>query len=57
MRVRFNDLGDKIVPYDGVPFIILARYERDCAFGKDKHRGEKIKKKAQERELQVCMQA
>ena len=46
-RVRFNDVGEAcIVPYDGTPFIILARYERNCIYGKDKHK----KKKKEERE-------
>lgn len=41
-RVRFNDVGDPcIVPYDGTPFIILARCERHCIFGKDKHKKKK----------------
>lgn len=38
-RVRFEDVGNPgVVPCDGTPFIILARYERHCLFGKDKHR-------------------
>ena len=42
-RVRFNDIGDAcIVPYDGTPFIILAIYERNCIYGKDKHKKKTI---------------
>ena len=45
-RVRFEDVGNPGgVPYDGTPFVILARYERYCLFGNDKHRKKKIKQK------------
>ena len=40
-RIRYRDLKDAVVPFDGVPFIIKSRYERDCMFGKDKHRATK----------------
>ncbi|XP_033627928.1 calcium-responsive transcription factor-like [Asterias rubens] len=52
-RVRYSDIGDAVVPYDGVPFIILARHERWCMFGKDQHIAQKEKKlQAQENEKQ-----
>ena len=48
-RVRCNDVGEAcIVPYDGTPFIILARYERNCIYGKDKHKKKKRRKEKKE---------
>ena len=54
-RVRFNDVGDpSIVPYDGTPFIILARCEQYCIYGRDKHQKKKrIQKENRESLLQV----
>ena len=52
--MRYSDIGDAVVPYDGVPFIILARHERWCMFGKDQHIAQKEKKlQAQENEKQA----
>ncbi|XP_055998794.1 uncharacterized protein LOC130047530 [Ostrea edulis] len=51
-RVRFSDLGDPcIVPYDGTPFVILARCERHCIFGKDKHQKKKNEMKERRESL------
>ncbi|CAC5397762.1 unnamed protein product [Mytilus coruscus] len=43
-RIRFSDLGEEVVPYDGTPFIITGRKVNSCIFGKDKHVADKKKK-------------
>ena len=30
VQSSFHDLGEEIVPYDGIPFVILGRYDRKC---------------------------
>ncbi|CAC5406075.1 unnamed protein product [Mytilus coruscus] len=43
-RIRFSDLGEEVVQYDGTPFIITGRKVNSCIFGKDKHVADKKKK-------------
>lgn len=51
--IRFNDVGDSI-DSEGLPFIILSKYEKNCVFGKDKRKLDKRKKeKKQDEELKV----
>lgn len=54
--MRFSDLGEEVVPYDGTPFIITGRKVNSCIFGKDKHVADKKKKKQQDKasNLEVC---
>ena len=36
--IRFEDIEQRVIPYDGSPFIILSKYERYCMFGIDKNK-------------------
>ena len=49
-RIRFQDIRNEVIPYSGLPFIICARYERECVYGIDKHKRAKdrYKRKAEE---------
>ncbi|XP_041460625.1 uncharacterized protein LOC121411820 [Lytechinus variegatus] len=40
-KVRFSDIGDKVVSADGVPFAIVSRYSLRCMYGKDKNQAAK----------------
>ena len=49
-----NDIDDAVVPYDGVPFLILVQYELACMFGKDPNTARKqAEQETQDRELKV----
>lgn len=51
--IRFNDVGDSI-DSEGLPFIILSKYEKNCVLGKDKRKLDKRKKeKKRDEELKV----
>ncbi|XP_033729930.1 uncharacterized protein LOC117319203 [Pecten maximus] len=53
-RVRFYDVGNDVVPYNGMPFIICSKYERNCVYGVDKHKRATEKQKIlNEDELKV----
>ncbi|XP_072164052.1 uncharacterized protein [Diadema setosum] len=50
LKIRFKDIRDAVIPYDGVPFLVCGQYTRNCRFGRDRHKARKQREREREEE-------